>query len=1156
MPVDAQPVNDREQRFQEAILAYLKAADSGLPLGQDELRRRYPDLDAELATFFADQSALEPRLAPLRELHATCVPASADGLRPFGDYEALREIGRGGMGVVYRARQKSLNRLVALKVIRAGVLASEEDRRRYRNEAEAAALLDHPGIVPVYEVREHEGQPYFSMKLLTGGSLAALVGQAASLSSDGRLAAHPTKGATNDPRLAANFVATVARAVHYAHQHGILHCDLKPSNILLDAGARPHLTDFGLARRVGGPDTLTQTGVFVGTPSYMAPEQAAGRPGAVTTATDVYGLGAVLYTLLCGRPPFEGATALATLEQVRTRQPDRPSGSNPRIDRDLETITLKCLAKEPGRRYPSAEAVADDLERWLSGQPILARRVGRRERVWLWCRRNPAVAVLAATTAAVVLAAVPTLAISLALVNREREKTAHALDRAVWVGVRGSLDQCKYGDLTVGLLGLAQALGSTTEDDADLQRAVRLNLAAWSSQLRRIHLVLTHDPRPGADAMILAVAYSPQGDLLATAGHDGTARLWDARTGEERGVFPHGHEHVNCVAFSPDGRMLATAAQDGKVRLWKVATTARIGKDLPYPQPVLGVAFSPDGKRLVATGSSGPKLWAVEHPASPVLVAELPNHGGMMGVAMSQGGVFVAGQVMGSDAVQLRQAATGAVIGKPLRGVRALQTAAFSPDGRLLATAGGNGTVDLWKLPEGEHRRSLPHPALVHGLAFSSDGRKLLTGCQDTVARLWALDAGGNQPEQIPLASSVYGVAFTPDGKSFAATGGVGSGVVVWDMDQPRAAPIRTSHLISTVCYSPNGRLLLTGGANLGALIKSQVYKCDVGEAQLWDVATGSPVGKPMWRQEAVFRAVFSPQGGQVLLGSIHPLLEEPASGDASLWEVGSGTVVRTHRSGPGHGVLAVAFSPDGTRYVTGDRGKEVQLWDTASGKLLWKRKRAHELGVRAVAYGPTGRTLVTGSDDKTAQLWDADTGERIGDPMAHPAQVASLALDATGRFLLTGCHDKLARVWDLETRRQVGPTYAHGGPVIAVAWSADGNLLATGGMDGTARFWDRATGLPVGPVMRHDEGRWEKLNLIPAVAFSPDGRRLATGGMDMKVWFWDVPGPVEGSADRLLLWTEVITGHALAADGSLRTLGAVEWWDCRRQLDRLGGAP
>ena len=329
---------------------------------------------------------LEGRADPLTApIGAGMVPAA---IRYFGDYEVHAELGRGGMGVVYRARQVSLNRPVALKLIRAGVLAGDDELRRFQNEAEALALLDHPGIVPIYEVGEHDGQRYFSMKLVPGGNLAD------------RLAAY-----RDDPRAAAALLAEAAEAVHHAHMRGILHRDLKPANILVDDQGHPHITDFGLAKRVEADAEMTATGAILGTPAYMAPEQALGRRGAITTATDVHGLGAVFYSMLTGRVPFRGDSVVDTLTQVKEQRPEAPRKLNPKVPRDLETICLKCLEKDPRRRYPSAQALASDARAWLDGRPIAARPVGPIERVALFVRRRPTLAAAYFLTATVIVLA-------------------------------------------------------------------------------------------------------------------------------------------------------------------------------------------------------------------------------------------------------------------------------------------------------------------------------------------------------------------------------------------------------------------------------------------------------------------------------------------------------------------------------------------------------------------------------------------------------------------------------------------------------------------------------------------------------------------------------------------------------------------------------
>jgi ABC-type amino acid transport substrate-binding protein/tRNA A-37 threonylcarbamoyl transferase component Bud32 len=314
---------------------------------------------------------------------AAAAPPSVVELR---DYEVLGELGRGGMGVVYKARQRSLKRLVALKMILAGAHASAEDVARFRREAEAVAQLQHPNIVQVYEVGEHEGLPFFSLELVEGGNLSQML-----------------KGQPQPPRSAARLVEALARAVHFAHQRQIVHRDLKPANVLLSADGTPKITDFGLAKRLEGQGDQTRTGAILGTPSYMAPEQASGKTRAIGPLTDVYSLGAILYEMLTGRPPFHADTPFDTLLQVLEREPVPPCSLCPDIPADLETVCAKALAKEPGQRYPTAADLADDLTRFLQGDPIRARPVGRGERAWRWCRRNPIVAALSALAGALLV---------------------------------------------------------------------------------------------------------------------------------------------------------------------------------------------------------------------------------------------------------------------------------------------------------------------------------------------------------------------------------------------------------------------------------------------------------------------------------------------------------------------------------------------------------------------------------------------------------------------------------------------------------------------------------------------------------------------------------------------------------------------------------
>jgi WD40 repeat protein len=1146
------------QRLDDAIAEFLAAVEAGHAPDREQFLKRHAALAAHLRTFFTaydqdktigratdvtlrligtgDTSLPGDTLGPGADAYALTLPAGNPGQasepgsaqtparlrsRQFGDYELLEEIARGGMGVVFKARQVSLNRVVALKMILSGHLAGPEDVERFRTEAEAAANLDHPGIVPVYEVGCHDGQHFYSMGFVDGRSLAkALV--------DGPL----------KPRRAAELVRAIAEAMAYAHQRGVVHRDLKPGNVLLDGSGHPRVTDFGLAKCSQRDSQLTGTGQVLGTPSYMPPEQAASRLAEIGPLSDVYALGAILYTVLVGRPPFQAASAMETLKQVLEQEPVPPRQLNAQIPRDLETICLKCLRKEPAKRYASAQALADDLGRHLRDEPIVARPVGALERGWRWCKRNRGLAI-GMTTAAVSLLVAFVLAIAFgvrekwysAKLEKEQSATLAALGLAD-ENLRRSHRETSQLALTQGLrlcdeeneghkglLWLVRALDfAIRAGDADLERVIRHNLGEWSRLVPRLAYSLPHPDQ------VRGVAVRPDGLVIATACDDGRVRFWDAATGSPLPGQLEVGGAITVIKFSPSGQYLATGCLNGQGRIWNLADGQPIGQVLRHGGEIHDLDFSPDGS-LLLTGShdNAARLWDALTGAPR---GTLPHASWVMGVAFHpRGDTFVT--VSFHSYFQVWETSTRRLLRTVAHNQSGSQ-ARFSSDGQWLALALTRG-VGIWNATTYSRANHVPQPT-NSGAVFSPDALSLLVYSRGGKARVWH-NSFPPRPVSPTLLhqGELFDGAFLNHGQAVVTANG-GNVARVWALARPKTPRLVLAHpACMAVAFSPDGSTLASGDTDYRLVI-------------FWDTTTGRPLRDPLPHPTRVLSLAFSPDGKLLLVGA------DPTT---HLWNVATG---KPHAPPMSHAqsVWRVAFTPDGKFFAGGAWSPLIRVGETQSGRATGVEVK-HGERAQSIAFSGDGRRLFTGASNGSVQVWDRDTGRPLGKPVfLHREAVSDLRLTPDGKRLLTGSNDGSAHLWDAETFASLSPPFAQQGAVSA-AMDPSGRLVITGSEDSTARVWDAATGKPIGPALPHSQH-------VCRVDFHPREPLVATcsGGFggEGAAYLWEIAPEVRGDVTRVRLWVELLTGMKLEENGEFVILDHEQLDDRRRRLAALGGRP
>lgn len=1189
--------------------AYLARACAG----DDLLRNRVQNLlqvRAEADSFFT-QEPLELALGP-----DAALKAEGAGQR-VGRYKLFERIGEGGCGIVYVAEQtEPLRRRVALKIVKLGM-----DTRsvvvRFEAERQALAVMDHPSIAKVFDAGCTEsGRPFFVMELVRGIRITEYCDRN-QIPAEGRI----------------KLFLQVCHAIQHAHQKGIIHRDIKPSNVLVtehDGLPVPKVIDFGIAKATSqqwltDKTLYTAFNQFLGTPAYASPEQAAMTSLDVDTRSDIYSLGVLLYELLTGRTPFDPKTlACATLEEmqrmIREKEPLRPStrlhtmpapeltataqrrGTEPPklihlVRGDLDWIVMKCLEKDRARRYESAAGLAQDLDRYLAHETVVARPPSKMDRARKFVRRNRVLALAAVSIASALVLGVVVSGWQAVRATRAEEESRR---RLVQINVANGVRLLERSQGLAALPWLVEALRLEEghgEGEAHLRRRLGLLLSQsphpvqiWAQdkpvscaafnpdgrllatgteggvgdksevQLRELITGQVIGAPLAHRSGVTHLQFSPNGRRVATAGADGIVQVWDAARGEPvAGPLSHDGTLLWDLASSPDGALLATAAWDYRVRVWDAESGRPLSAPWVHQDFARGVAFSPDGTQLVTVSQDGClRVW--ETRSGKLLLERREHASGVTGVEWSGDGTrwLTTSVDLTVKLWDTRQAAVIATV----KLEQSLAPARFSRDGKRVATACSDGVARVWDgMTLTPLTPPLRHESAVNDIAFSPDGLSVATASADHTARVWNTATG--QPVVAPLVhgDEVRFVRFNPDGHRLLTVSSDGT-TRLWELATTPVARLAHDSPVTVLALSPDQSRLVTGSIDgtaqlwdlsthekIGSPIRhlrgvstvefsphgeSLLTASFDGTARVWNAATGQPVTPPLQHREAIVHAVFSPNGRQVATASTDK--------SARVWDAATGrpsTPPMVHS----REVQWVAYSPNGQRLVSASRDGRARVWNTADGSLLFALTGPQAPGpldwVLQAAFSPDGRLLLTASTDGTARIWNATTGA-AGPVFKHDDVVVAARFNAQGNAVVTASSDQTARIWNVENGQAISPPLRHNDRVLQALFSGDGRWVATVSADHTVRLWSAENGDPISPaICLAEEGR--------DAALSADGQRLiiATG---QSAQIWNLPAdrrPVE----ELARLSQVLSSQVIGAQGRLISLSGRQIQQVCQQL-------